>query len=137
MTFDSTSLADTARFARDFAATLRPGDCVALDGELGAGKTTFVRAVVEALGGDGSHVSSPTFVLLHVYKTPRFDVFHLDAYRVHGSDDFAAIGFDELLEQNGIVFVEWPSRVSGALPPDARRIRIEHTGESTRRFTVE
>jgi tRNA threonylcarbamoyladenosine biosynthesis protein TsaE len=89
------------------------------------------------LGGDGRAVSSPTFVLLNVYQTPLFAVYHLDAYRVGGAEDFSSIGFSELLEQNGIVVVEWPSRVKEILPPKRIDIRFEITGKTTRRITVD
>ena len=136
MTFDSHNLDDTAVFAARVAEMLSPGDCIALDGDLGAGKTTFVRALVEALGGAANAVSSPTFMLLNVYETPRFPVFHLDAYRVGGADDFEAIGFSELLEQGGIVLVEWASRVRELLPERRIDIAIETLSEMSRRFTI-
>jgi tRNA threonylcarbamoyl adenosine modification protein YjeE len=130
------SLDDTAHFARDLARELRPGDVVALEGEMGAGKTTFVRALVAALGGDERAVSSPTYVLLNVYAVANaMNVFHLDAYRVGGADDFEAIGFDELLQQQGIVIVEWPSRVESLIPANARRVRFERASESERVVT--
>lgn len=135
-TFESTSLADTADLARQLAATLSPGTLLTLEGDLGAGKTTFVRALVEALGGAANAVSSPTFMLLNIYNTPRMNVFHLDAYRVGGSDDFEAIGFDELLQQDGLVIVEWASRVADVLPTKRVAIEIESTGETSRRFAI-
>lgn len=136
MTFDAHSLEDTAAFAAQLAATLKPGDVIALDGELGAGKTTFVRALVESLGGAANAVSSPTFMLLNIYSTPRMPVFHLDAYRLGGADDLEAIGFDELLSARGLVIVEWASRVSEALPASHVEIAIESIGETSRRFLV-
>ena len=136
MQFQSNSLSDTAHIAQQLATTLKPGDCIALEGNLGAGKTTFVRYLVEALGGSPNQVSSPTFVLLNVYETPRFNIFHLDAYRVHGADDFETIGFDEILEQDGIVIVEWASRVKLIMPENCRWISIESTGPNSRRFNL-
>lgn len=136
MTFDAHSLADTAAFAAQLASTLRPGDVIALDGELGAGKTTFVRALVESLGGAANAVSSPTFMLLNIYTTPRMPVFHLDAYRLGGADDLEAIGFEELLERGGLVIVEWASRVDTLLPARRIAIAIETIGENARRFTL-
>lgn len=136
MTFLAHSLADTAAFAARIAATVQPGSVIALEGDLGAGKTTFVRALVEALGGKANAVSSPTFMLLNVYQTPRMPVFHLDAYRVGGADDFEAIGFDELLERGGVVIVEWASRVNALLPAERISISFETIGEESRRFTV-
>jgi tRNA threonylcarbamoyl adenosine modification protein YjeE len=133
----SHSLKDTARIARELAGVLRPGDCVALEGGLGAGKTTFVRACVEALGGRPDDVASPTFVLLHTYATPRGPVFHLDAYRLHSGEDLESIGFDELLAQDGFVFLEWASRASEAMPARLIRIAIERIDETTRDFVID
>lgn len=130
----STGPADTQRFARELAPTLLPGDCIALRGELGAGKTCFVRGLVEGLGGDPRDVSSPTFVLLNVYDTPRGSVFHLDAYRVSDPEDFAAIGFDELLTQHGFVVLEWPERVAALLPGTRVEVRLEPVSETERRI---
>ena len=132
----SHSVADTEAIAANLADSLQPGDVIALEGELGAGKTQFVRGLVKALGGDAKAVSSPTFVLLNVYQTPLLAVYHLDAYRVGGAEDFSSIGFTELLEQNGIVVVEWPSRVKEILPPKRINITIEITGKSSRKITI-
>jgi tRNA threonylcarbamoyladenosine biosynthesis protein TsaE len=132
----SESVQQTEQIAAAFARSLPAGTCVALHGEMGAGKTQFVRGLVAGLGGDPRRVSSPTFVLLNVYPTPTRTIYHLDAYRVGGSDDFEAIGFAELLEQPGIVVVEWPSRVADLLPPTTRAVWIEPIDETTRRLTL-
>jgi tRNA threonylcarbamoyladenosine biosynthesis protein TsaE len=132
----ATSVAETERFAADLAQALSPGCCIALHGELGAGKTQFVRGLVRGLGGDPRQVSSPTFILLNVYDTPRFPVYHLDAYRVAGADDLEAIGFLELLEQPALVVVEWAGRVATLLPPNAIHISLTATSPSTRRITL-
>jgi len=133
----SRSVADTESIAAKLADSLQPNDLIALEGDLGAGKTQFVRGLVAALGGDPRAVSSPTFVLLNVYQTPLFPVYHLDAYRVHSADDFASIGFSELLEQNGIVVVEWPGRVKEILPPRRINITFEITGKTSRRIQID
>ena len=155
--YESSSVEETERAAADLAATLAGGEVVALDGDLGAGKTQFVRGLVRGLGGDPRRVSSPTFVLLHVYGRPagdnagagndgagggppadamRLPVFHLDAYRVGGADDFEAIGFAELLEQGGVVVVEWPGRVADLLPAGRIEVAIRATGETTRTIVI-
>ena len=118
----SHSVAETEAIASRLASTLTGGECIALYGDLGAGKTQFVRGLLIGLDGNARSVSSPTFVLLNVYDTGRLKLFHLDAYRVAGADDFEAIGFAELLEQNGIVVVEWADRVKSLLP--AKRILV-------------
>ncbi len=112
----STSPEATEAIAADLARALSPGTCIALHGDLGAGKTQFVRGLLRGLGGDTRTVSSPTYVLLNIYQTGRMPLFHLDAYRVTGADDLAAIGFEELLDQGGVVVVEWAGRVRALLP---------------------
>jgi len=136
MTHSSTSILTTERIAAEVAARLTGGECIALNGDLGAGKTHFVRGLVKGLGASGRAVSSPTYVLLNVYDTPRMKVYHLDAYRVNGADDFDAIGFGELLDQGGVVVVEWASRVTDLLPADRIDITLEVTGENARTITV-
>lgn len=137
VTFESNSVDETEAVAATIASRLRGRECIALDGDLGAGKTQFVRGLVVALGGDGRAVSSPTFVLLHVYDTPRLKVFHLDAYRLHGVEELEGIGFAELLDQPAAVtVVEWAQRVHGAMPEKSVQIRITATGETSRRIDI-
>jgi tRNA threonylcarbamoyladenosine biosynthesis protein TsaE len=126
----------TEQIASDLAATLDGGECIAIYGDLGAGKTQFVRGLAAALGVNPRAVSSPTFVLLNVYRGGRMPVFHLDAYRIHGDSDLEAIGFSEMLEQHGVVIVEWADRVSGLLPENRLDVRIETVGESQRQITI-
>jgi tRNA threonylcarbamoyladenosine biosynthesis protein TsaE len=133
----SNSVEETEKIAAELARTLRGGECIALYGDLGAGKTQFVRGLVNALSGKPRQVSSPTFVLLNVYDGGRLKVFHLDAYRVHGAEDFEAIGFGELLEQeNAVVVVEWAQRVEKLLPEARINVRIKSTGEDSREIEI-
>ena len=132
----SHSVRETESIAANLARTLKSGECIALYGDLGAGKTQFVRGLLRGLGGDPRSVSSPTFVLLSIYDSGRLKIFHLDAYRVHSEADFEGIGFAELLEQAGVVVVEWADRVQKLLPPDCIRVRIEPTGASERRIDI-
>lgn len=134
--FQSESVQQTEAVAGVLAGTLGGGECVALHGDLGAGKTQFVRGLVKALGGDARAVSSPTFVLLNVYDTPRLRVFHLDAYRVGGADDFDAIGFPELLEQGGVVLVEWAERVRELIPKRHIDVSIRAIDETRREIRI-
>ena len=114
---------DTEAFAEVFAARLEPGDVVALEGDLGAGKTCFVRGLARGLGIDPADVSSPTFVSMQQYGGGRVPLVHVDAWRMHGAQDLETIGWDELLSaREAIVAVEWPSKVLAALP--ARRIDV-------------
>jgi tRNA threonylcarbamoyladenosine biosynthesis protein TsaE len=133
----SSSVEQTEHIAAQLSLSLRGGECIALNGDLGAGKTQFVRGLVKGLGGPSRAVSSPTFVLLNVYPGGRLTVYHLDAYRVGGTDDFEAIGFSELFEQGGVVVVEWAERVAGLLPGGCITVSIEATGEMTREIRID
>ena len=115
----------TARFAADVAVALEPGDLVTLSGDLGAGKTTFARALIRYLAGDEAiEVPSPTFTLLQSYELPRFPLVHADFYRLSGAAELAELGFDDL-PAGTVVLMEWPDRAAGFLPPD--RIDITFT----------
>ena len=133
----SGSVKQTEAIAAELAQSISGGQVVALDGELGAGKTQFVRGLVRGLGGPVRAVSSPTFVLLNVYPGGRLTVYHLDAYRISGSEEFEAIGFAELLEQGGVVVVEWAQRVKELLPSGHVAVTITPTAQSTREIKIE
>jgi tRNA threonylcarbamoyladenosine biosynthesis protein TsaE len=135
-TTDVTDLDATTALGRRLGALLYPGAVVALVGPLGAGKTHFVRAVVEGLGGDGRRVSSPTFALIHEYPA-RLPVYHFDAYRLPDEAAFADLGAAEYFEGDGVCLVEWADRVAGVLPAEHLRVTIAPTGETSRRFTIE
>jgi N-acetylmuramate 1-kinase len=108
----------TMRLMVDVASALEPGDVLTLSGDLGAGKTTFARAMIRYLAGDETvEVPSPTFTLMQLYELPRFPVVHADLYRVSGSAELAELGFDDVPE-GAVVVVEWPDRAAGFLPAD-------------------
>ena len=130
----TTSEAETVELGQFVAAILRPSDVLAIDGPLGTGKTRLVRGLVAGLGGDPAAVTSPTFTLLHEYATDP-PLTHADAYRLADSDEFLALGVSELWE-DGIVAVEWGSRVADALPARSLSVCGEVVSESKRRFEV-
>jgi len=125
--------AATLAFAQRFAAGVQPPCSVALVGDLGAGKTTFVRGVLRALGVTGA-IKSPTYALVETYDTSKGDVHHLDAYRIESVDDFEARGGFEYFQSPSIRFVEWPERLHGAVAFDLV-IRFQFDGDG-RRVTV-
>ena len=133
---DLPDLSATEAFGRQLAGLLFPGAVVALVGPLGAGKTHLVRAVVEGLGGNGRVVSSPTFVLIQEYDA-RLPVFHFDAYRLRNEAEFFDLGAHEYFEGDGVCLVEWADRVPGCLPREHLTVRLEITGETSRRAVVE
>jgi hypothetical protein len=108
----------TERLVTDIAAALDPGDLVTLSGDLGAGKTTFARAMIRYLADNPAiPVPSPTFTLMQTYDLPRFPVVHADLYRLEGPGELAELGFDDL-PRDAVVLLEWPDRAAGFLPPD-------------------
>ncbi len=117
---------------RDLAPTLHPGDVVALSGDLGAGKTHFSKGVVEGLGGN-DEVTSPTFSLVHEYLSGRLPVFHFDFYRLESEGELLALGWDDYLDERGVILAEWASKFPEILPSGTIRIEIavEEDGSHT------
>lgn len=124
------TLADTRELGRRMADELMVGDAVTLEGDLGAGKTTLARGILQALGVD-TEIPSPSFALVQEYETARLRVFHFDLYRIESIADVDELGLDEALER-GAAIIEWPERAQARLPRDALRTRIEIIGETAR-----
>lgn len=121
------------RLGRTAAESARPGSVIALVGGLGAGKTCWTRGFV-AGAGSADEVTSPTFGLLHEYGGGRYPVFHLDFYRLDSAGELLALGWDELLEQGGVVIAEWGNKFPEVLPEDT--IWLEFTTEADGSRTV-
>ena len=129
-------IAATWRVARQVAARLPNGGVVALQGELGAGKTTFVQGLARAIGV-ARPVTSPTFTLVGEYAGAHQRLVHMDLYRLHAPDDLLAIGFGEYVESGALVAIEWSERAGDLIPATAVRVTIELTPDiRTRRITV-
>jgi len=126
---------DTAAIGRELGATLSAGDVVLLHGDLGAGKTAFVRGLAEGLGVDSQEVSSPTFTLVQEYRGGRLPLFHVDLYRLNDPREIDDLGLDEIAE-DGVLAIEWAERHPRP-PRDVVRVRIEHAGETERRIVIE
>jgi tRNA threonylcarbamoyladenosine biosynthesis protein TsaE len=133
-TLETTGEEETAAAGERLAPHLEPGAIVLLHGELGAGKTAFVRGLARGLGIDPEDVSSPTFTLVQEYRGPRGTLFHVDLYRLTPVevDD---LGLDELSASGGIVAIEWPDRWRDP-PPEACEVRLEHRGGDRRALTI-
>ncbi|MGZ5919061.1 MAG: tRNA (adenosine(37)-N6)-threonylcarbamoyltransferase complex ATPase subunit type 1 TsaE, partial [Hyphomicrobium sp.] len=124
---------DLPRLAEDIAFATRPGDVIALRGDLGAGKTTLARAIIHALGCDErEEIPSPTFTLVQTYATRRMPVAHFDLYRLNAASEIEELGLDLALKR-GIALIEWPERASGTLPASRLEILLEdESGRSAR-----
>lgn len=134
LTITTTSEADTARAARGLGQQLRANDVLLLTGDLGAGKTAFVKGLAEGLGINPADVSSPTFTLMHEYRGGRLTLYHIDLYRL-SPREVDDLGLDELLDAGGVVAVEWPDRWQGA-PSDAIRLEIRTAEDTDRTISV-
>lgn len=126
--------AATGHLGARIAAALRPGDAVALKGDLGAGKTTLARAILRALGVTET-VPSPTFTLVQAYETARLPVRHYDLYRIESPQELDELGLDDALDE-GAVLIEWPERAGARLPIDALHVVLSIEGETARRAEV-
>ena len=123
---------ETHAFGAEIAADLKPGDALGLVGQLGAGKTHFSQGIVSALGSVES-VTSPTFTLVNEYHDGRLPVFHFDFYRMEDADEVLKIGWDEFLDEPGIILVEWADKFPELMPEDTRWFcfKIEDDGTRT------
>lgn len=128
----STSEAETRAIASAFASTLKAGDVLLLSGDLGAGKTAFVRGLAEGLGINPEDVTSPTFTLVHEYRGARLPLIHVDLYRLDRAD-LDEIGLDQDLAERGVIAVEWAERLTRRLPGT---IHVSITDEGDDRRTI-
>lgn len=118
----SESVEETERIAAELASSVNKGDFYAMYGDLGAGKTAFVRGFVGALGG-ADRVKSPTYAIVNVYRTERITVNHFDMYRISGEEDLESCGFYDYLD-SGVTLCEWSENIPFALPSEYTRIEI-------------
>ena len=122
--------------AAEMALAFRGGEVVLLSGELGAGKTAFVRGLARGLGASPDEVASPTFVLLTSYPG-RLTLHHADLYRLRGDGDERELGLEDLPGPGGVLAVEWAERLRGVPWPAAWRVELDHRGDDVRRIVVE
>lgn len=137
LTFLSQSEHETDQLGAALAAVLDSGLVIALNGQLGSGKTRFVRALCNALDVDTALVNSPTFVIMQLYTDGRIPIAHIDTYRLGDLDEFLAIGADEyMLSDEWLCLIEWADRIAEVLPDDYLEIRIQQVSETTREFQL-
>lgn len=132
----TTAPEETVEAGRQLARNLAPGAVVALSGELGAGKTHFVRGLAEGWGA-AEEATSPTFALLHEYESPRGKICHLDLYRARDAEEIWSAVHDELDASGGLLVIEWADRCPELLPPDAVRVAIAHDGKGRRIIAID
>jgi tRNA threonylcarbamoyladenosine biosynthesis protein TsaE len=134
-TFISNSPEETESFGRQFAGTVKAGDVLALVGELGSGKTQFVKGLCGALGCDAA-VTSPTFTLIHEYSGGRLPIYHFDFFRVEDRQAAERLGLDEYFFGDGVSVIEWADRFRELIPENARWISFETKSEAQRAITA-
>ncbi len=141
--FEVHSVEETWQLARDFAAQVKPGDVICLEGDLGAGKTTWTQGFAAALGMRGC-VTSPTFCIVsehRVKETPKDGapslLVHMDLYRLHDEGDVEAIGWEDYRREGAVLVIEWPDRAGSLIPPDAYHIIFHHSATSEESRLIE
>ena len=137
-TFIINDLKQTEILAKKFAKLLRGGEVILLNGDLGAGKTTFTKFVLKYLGVK-EVITSPTFTLMREYKTKKFDIYHFDMYRLNGGEETTNLGFEEYLYSNdsrNIVFVEWSENIKDILKGKFIEINISLIDDNKRKFEI-
>ncbi|MGN1320556.1 MAG: tRNA (adenosine(37)-N6)-threonylcarbamoyltransferase complex ATPase subunit type 1 TsaE [Acutalibacteraceae bacterium] len=131
----SNSPSDTKKIARELAAQFKGGEVVAFYGDLGLGKTCFVKGLAEGLGYTGD-VSSPTFAIINEYLGGRLNLYHFDMYRVTGWDDLYSTGYFEYMEAGGVLAIEWSENIENALPEDVIKVTIKRIDENSREIKI-
>ncbi|OJU10886.1 MAG: tRNA (adenosine(37)-N6)-threonylcarbamoyltransferase complex ATPase subunit type 1 TsaE [Clostridiales bacterium 43-6] len=131
------SVKETETLGRRLAGVLKSGDTVALFGDMGAGKTAFVRGIAQGLQYPGE-VSSPTFSIVNEYLGGVCPVYHFDMYRIEGWDDLHSIGYYDFLDKDAILIIEWSENIENALPENAIKITVSSgEAETDRIFSFE
>ena len=145
--FKVSSVEETWALAKELSKELKPGDVVCLEGDLGAGKTTFTQGLAAAMGVKG-RVTSPTFCIVQEHAPAEVGedgrtapdakmLVHMDLYRLNGEDDVVAIGWEDYLARGAVLAVEWPERAGSLIPPDARHVRFCHQGDECRAVAID
>ena len=132
----SKSREETLEIAKEFAKKLSIGDIVLLNGDLGAGKTVFVKGVTDFYSSGKAVAVSPTFLIVNVYETTP-EIYHFDLYRIDDIEELDSIGAEEYLYGNGISFVEWPERAMGYFPSSAIKVEIKNVSDNERLIRIE
>ena len=136
-TIYSLSEEETQNLGRKMAQTLKGGELIVLEGDLGMGKTVFARGIAAGLGISEDQVRSPSFTLVHEYEGGRCPLFHVDLYRLDGDEDLEGLGLDELTEAGSVVLVEWGEKLPLWYRRDALTVRFHDLGEDSRQIELD
>jgi tRNA threonylcarbamoyladenosine biosynthesis protein TsaE len=135
-TFISNSPDETEAFGRRFAENLKPGDVLALTGDLGSGKTEFVKGLAASLG-TATAATSPTFTLIHEYSGRRLSIYNFDFFRIEDRQSAERLGLDDYFFGDGVSVIEWADRFPDLIPENARWISFETKSEAQRAITIQ
>lgn len=131
------SLTETFDLSRSFGAQLKPGSIICFFGDLGAGKTTFIKGLVHGVSGfPPEEVTSPTFTYLNIYQGNSLTVYHFDLYRLRDAEEFLTMGFEDYLYAGGICCIEWSERIRDLLPPEVIVVKISHLEQEAREILI-
>lgn len=133
--FISNSSLETSKIAEEIKKYLKVGDIVLLKGDLGAGKTHFVKGIVKSFNGSEEMVTSPTFTIVNEYNLASQKIYHFDLYRINDESELYNIGIEEYLYSDAICFVEWPERASGLFSNSCKTVEILKIGDNQRKIT--
>lgn len=135
--FVTEAAAETKQAGRKLAKQLKPNSVLAFQGELGAGKTTFIKGLISELAGVAEDtVVSPTFCYLNIYSGGRLAVYHFDLYRLKDEQDFLKLGFDEYLNAEGVCCIEWSEKIPTLLPAHKKMIELLYEGAEKRTIRI-
>jgi tRNA threonylcarbamoyladenosine biosynthesis protein TsaE len=136
MVFQTGNTSETIRMGKRLGRLLQPGDVVALVGDLGTGKTQFIKGLAEGVGvGKATYVSSPSFTLIHEYPG-RIPFYHIDLFRLVSENEAEGLGLEEYVHGNGITAIEWADKIPSLLPDELLWVKIIYTGKSTRSIEI-
>jgi len=136
MLFQTKSTSDTIRIGKKVGSLLLPGDVLALVGELGTGKTQFIKGLAGGVGiGKPAYISSPSFTLINEYKG-KIPFYHIDLFRLRAEKEAEVLGLEEYFQSGGITAIEWADRIPSILPREMLWIYISYTGENTRSLEI-
>jgi tRNA threonylcarbamoyladenosine biosynthesis protein TsaE len=136
MVLQTSTTSETIRTGKRLGRLLQPGDVVALVGDLGTGKTQFIKGLAEGVGvGKATYVSSPSFTLIHEYPG-RIPLYHIDLFRLESEKEVEGLGLEEYVRGNGITAIEWADKVSSLLPEELLWVHIHDTGKNTRSIEI-